>query len=115
MKVYEQTSPTLNEARKHMSDEDYSVARSAGIKRFNTAMYEIRSSTATAKILDAMQRHIDIWTELCGAAVEEDNWFVVVYCSVARAEMTETRGLVAKLLDRMVEDLSPEGEDNDGN
>lgn len=112
MKVYEQANPMLNEARKHMSNEDYSVARSAGIKRFNTAMYEIRTTTATAKILDAMQRHVDIWTELSSAAVEEDNWFVVVYCSVARAEMTETMNLVAKLLDRMVEGI---GEDNDGN
>lgn len=114
-KVNTDVDVVLSVARDFVSDEEYVTAKAAGVKRFNTAVYEIRTSTPTARVLDAMQRHIDIWDELRAAAVEENNWFVVIYCRTASIEMITTRNLVTRLLSRMVEDLSPEGENNGGN
>lgn len=94
-------------ARIHVSESEYQTAKSAGIKRFRTAMYEIQTATPTSQILYAMQRHVSIWNELRSAAVEENNWFVVVYCRVAALEMTHTIDLVGKLLEKMVSDVSP--------
>lgn len=98
----------IDVAANYISQHDIMTAHAAGIKRFQTAMYEIRGSVPTDRIVEAMLRHISIWDELRAAAVEENNWFVVVYCRTAANEMEATRQLVTTILTRMVEDLSPD-------